>query len=81
MNEKADRIQAKRDAAIEQGGRDMWREIVADTVLMLLNRDEPVTRDGLRGHIETQITQEDNKFARAKMIGALNVLNGRQPRD
>ena len=81
MNEKTDRILAKRDAILEQGGRDMWRTIIADTVMALLAADEPVTRDRLRQDIETQIGLVEGRFEKAKRLGALNILNGRAPQD
>ena len=81
MNEKTDRILAKRDAILEQGGRDMWRTIIADTVMALLAADEPVTRDRLRQDIETQIGLIEGRFEIAKRLGALNILNGRAPQD
>ena len=80
MNAKADRLRAQREADMEKGAADMWRTTVADTVIALLRADEPVTRDRLRQEIEAQITASDNRFDKARMLGALNVLNGRNPR-
>ena len=81
MNEKADRLKARQDKMLEQGGRDMWRNIIADTVMALLAADEPVTRDRLRQDIVTQIGLVEGRFEKAKRLGALNILNGRAPQD
>lgn len=81
MNEKADRILAAREAAMETGARDMWRNTLADTVIHLLDAGEPISRDTLRQAVEAQIAVTENRYLRSQMLGTLNVLNGRLPRD
>lgn len=82
MNEeKLLRILANGQDAVMKGAADMWRNAIADTVLILLEADEPITRDTLRQGLQMQITQQDNPIRKATLLGALNVLNGRLPRD
>ena len=74
-------VLAKGEDAALKGSADMWRNVIADTTLALLEMGEVITRDSLRAAVEIQISTNDNKFERARLLGALNVLNGRQPHD
>ncbi len=82
MNEeKLAAILARGDVAALNGAADMWRNAIADMTLALIEAGEDVTRETLRQGIGMQITACENKFDRARLVGALNVLNGRPPRD
>lgn len=81
MNEKADRILAKHEAVLQNGAADMWRIALADTVLIMLNEGAEITRDTLLTRIAGQMDATENKIVRANLMGTINVLNGRLPRD
>jgi hypothetical protein len=82
MNEKADRILARREAAMEQGAAGMWRITIADTVMTMLDAGDEITRDTLLWSIEGQIAaMEEHKALKAMKQAALDVLNGKRPRD
>ncbi len=82
MNENPDRILARQEAALEKGAADMWRNAIADTVLVLLEEEGEVTRDSLRRALEARADNEGtNRYVRATCRGALNALAGRPPRD
>ncbi len=82
MNEKADRLLARQEAALEQGAAKMWRITLADTVMAMLDAGDEITRDTLRWNIQGQIdAMQEHKALRAMKTAALEVLNGRKPRD
>jgi hypothetical protein len=74
-------VLAKGEEAAMKGSADMWRNVIADTTLVLIELGEHVTRASLRQAIEVQLADCSGKFDRARLMGALNALNGRVPRD
>jgi hypothetical protein len=81
MNEKADRLLARHEEALEKGGADMWRNLVADTVMMMLDDGVEISRTTIEDRLEQLRTDSDSRMVRAQCRGAINVLNGRAPRD
>lgn len=81
MDENGKIITAMRMAAQERGGRHMWRNIIADTVMQMLRAGELVTSDALRQTIEGHVVTSKDRYISGQMLGALNVLNGRAPKD
>lgn len=71
---------AKGEKAAMAGAGGMWRNAIADVTLALLEMGEQVTRETLRQEIAAHIVSCDNKFTRARLVAALNVLNGKTPR-
>lgn len=64
----------------EQGAELMWRNILADTVVDMLNRDEHLTREALRDRLITMLAEDErSRFDKASIQGALKGLDGRMP--
>jgi len=64
----------------EQGAELMWRNILADTVVDMLNRDEHLTREALRDRLIAMLAEDErNRFDKASIQGALKGLDGRMP--
>lgn len=81
MNEKADRILARNEAVLMEGAAKMWRITLSDTVMSMLDNGDEITLDTLRCSIQGQIAAlEHHPALRAMAQGALDVLNGQQPR-
>lgn len=75
-------VLAKGEDAALRGYADMWRNAVADAVLILLEETGEVTRETLRQALEARANDTGiSKFKRAELQGALNALAGRPPRD
>ena len=69
-------------AALEQGSEKMWRNVMADAVLVLFETDGVVTREALKVALEkSEADQSQTIYRRATFRGALNALDGRPPRD
>lgn len=64
----------------EQGAELMWRNILADTVVDMLNRDEHLTREALRDRLIAMLAEDErSRFDKASIQGALKGLDGRMP--
>lgn len=81
MSDEIERLSAQAHAMWEEGAEAMWRNIFADTVIEMLNRDEIVTRDSLRERLVGLIADDTtSRLDRASLQGALKGLDGKMPK-
>jgi len=81
MNDETEREPAQPREMWEEGAEAMWRNIFADTVIEMLNRDESVTRDSLRERLIAMIADDaTDRLTKASLQGALKGLDGKMPR-
>lgn len=64
----------------EQGAETVWRNVLADTVLELFERDGTVSRTSLKDEVIERISDDSrNRIERATYKGALKALDGNPP--
>lgn len=82
MNDKAERLLARNQEALEKGASAMWRTALADTVMTLLNRDGTLDRDSLRAELEARRdAANEARYERSIIQGAINAVDGRAPKE
>ena len=80
MSDDPESLAERAYRAAEEGAELMWRNVFADTVVALLNRDETVTRDSIRAELVARIASDaTSRLDKAAMQGALKGLDGRMP--
>ncbi|MEM9968464.1 MAG: hypothetical protein AAF755_10215 [Pseudomonadota bacterium] len=66
--------------ADESGFEHMWRNVLAETLLELLETDGTVTRDTLKAELINRVADENRqRIERATYRGALKALDGNPP--
>ena len=75
MNEKADRILANQNEAIEKAAQSMWHDEFARVVIEQFARNSTLTLEDLRRALEARLADDStDRIAKAKCRGALEAL-------
>ena len=80
MSEKDENLAAQVQRETDEMGELVWRNVMAETVLELLERENSVTKDSLRKAFESRIVDDNlTRIQRATYQGALKALDGNPP--